>query len=48
MFVFEFICRFATVLFYLNDVEEGGATAFPVAGNETYGDKVNISSIILL
>ena len=23
--------RFATVLYYLNDVEEGGETAFPLA-----------------
>ncbi|XP_071508225.1 transmembrane prolyl 4-hydroxylase-like [Diadema antillarum] len=30
------LCRFATVLFYLNDVEEGGETAFPVADNETF------------
>ncbi|XP_052778734.1 transmembrane prolyl 4-hydroxylase-like [Mya arenaria] len=25
------VCRFATVLYYLNDVEEGGETAFPIA-----------------
>jgi hypoxia-inducible factor prolyl 4-hydroxylase len=24
-------CRYATVLFYLNTVEEGGETAFPIA-----------------
>ncbi|KAL5016797.1 hypothetical protein ScPMuIL_006386 [Solemya velum] len=29
------ICRFMTALAYLNDVEEGGETAFPVADNET-------------
>ncbi|KAK3584961.1 hypothetical protein CHS0354_009650 [Potamilus streckersoni] len=28
-------CRYMTILFYLNDVEEGGETAFPVADNET-------------
>jgi len=30
-----------TVLFYLNDVTEGGGTAFPVAGNDTYDEQVN-------
>ncbi|XP_022313337.1 transmembrane prolyl 4-hydroxylase-like [Crassostrea virginica] len=29
------ICRYMTILFYLNDVEEGGETAFPVAQNQT-------------
>ncbi|XP_061181743.1 transmembrane prolyl 4-hydroxylase-like [Saccostrea echinata] len=29
------ICRYMTILFYLNDVEGGGETAFPVANNET-------------
>ncbi|XP_070563898.1 transmembrane prolyl 4-hydroxylase-like [Ptychodera flava] len=28
-------CRYVTVMVYLNDVEEGGETAFPVANNET-------------
>ena len=28
------------MLFYLNDVEEGGGTAFPVAGNETLDQDV--------
>ena len=27
--------RYMTILFYLNDVEEGGETAFPVAQNQT-------------
>lgn len=27
------LCRYATVLYYLNDVEEGGETAFPFADN---------------
>ncbi|XP_046364313.2 transmembrane prolyl 4-hydroxylase-like [Haliotis rufescens] len=34
------ICRYMTVLFYLNDVEEGGETAFLVADNETVHDNV--------
>ncbi|XP_032232866.1 transmembrane prolyl 4-hydroxylase [Nematostella vectensis] len=29
------ICRYLTVLYYLNDVEDGGETAFPVADNVT-------------
>ncbi|XP_034143391.1 transmembrane prolyl 4-hydroxylase isoform X1 [Esox lucius] len=33
---FETSCRYITVLFYLNSVEEGGETAFPVADNRTY------------
>lgn len=33
------LCRYATVLFYLNDVEEGGETAFPVADNLTYSEE---------
>ncbi|CAB3991735.1 transmembrane prolyl 4-hydroxylase-like, partial [Paramuricea clavata] len=34
------ICRYLTVLYFLNDVEEGGETAFPIADNETYDDDV--------
>lgn len=30
------LCRLATVLLYLNEPQEGGETAFPVAGNETF------------
>ncbi|XP_078364987.1 transmembrane prolyl 4-hydroxylase-like isoform X2 [Oculina patagonica] len=29
------LCRFITILYYLNDVEEGGETAFPFAHNTT-------------
>ncbi|XP_074618508.1 transmembrane prolyl 4-hydroxylase-like [Acropora palmata] len=29
------LCRYITILYYLNDVEEGGETAFPVADNKT-------------
>eukprot|EP00795_Rhopilema_esculentum_P004253 gene4253-20446_t len=29
------LCRYMTVLYFLNDVEEGGETAFPLADNET-------------
>ena len=35
------ICRYATVLYYLNDVEEGGETAFPVA-DLSFSEMVNI------
>lgn len=47
------ICRYITILYYLNDVEEGGETAFPVADmkdfNETKfrdrldGDRFNLN-----
>ena len=33
-------CRYATILMYLNDVEGGGETAFPVADNETFDSNV--------
>ncbi|KAK3741686.1 hypothetical protein QZH41_009237 [Actinostola sp. cb2023] len=29
------LCRYITILYYLNDVEDGGETAFPVADNAT-------------
>ncbi|XP_071498488.1 transmembrane prolyl 4-hydroxylase-like [Diadema antillarum] len=32
------ICRFMTIMVYLNDVEEGGETAFIVANNDTFDD----------
>lgn len=35
-----FLCRYLTVLYFLNDVEEGGETAFPVADNETFDEEV--------
>ncbi|XP_071382417.1 transmembrane prolyl 4-hydroxylase [Centroberyx affinis] len=38
---FETSCRYITVLFYLNSVEGGGETAFPVADNRTY-DEVSL------
>ncbi|XP_045167509.2 uncharacterized protein LOC123530800 [Mercenaria mercenaria] len=34
------ICRYVTVLYYLNDVEEGGETAFPLA-DLSYGEMVS-------
>ncbi|KAL2091245.1 hypothetical protein ACEWY4_013508 [Coilia grayii] len=33
---FETSCRYITALFYLNSVEGGGETTFPVADNRTY------------
>ena len=39
---FLFHDRFATVLYFLDDVEDGGETAFPVADNSTFDDNVNI------
>ncbi|XP_028302728.1 transmembrane prolyl 4-hydroxylase [Gouania willdenowi] len=35
---FETSCRYITVLFYLNSVDGGGETAFPVADNRTYAE----------
>ncbi|XP_034022345.1 transmembrane prolyl 4-hydroxylase [Thalassophryne amazonica] len=35
---FETSCRYITVLFYLNTVEGGGETTFPVADNRTYDE----------
>lgn len=30
--------RFITILYYLNDVDEGGETAFPIADQESSDD----------
>ncbi|EDO36695.1 predicted protein, partial [Nematostella vectensis] len=35
------LCRYITILYYLNHVEQGGETAFIVADNATYDHKVN-------
>ncbi|KAM9350982.1 transmembrane prolyl 4-hydroxylase-like [Symphorus nematophorus] len=35
----EVSCRYLTMLFYLNSVEEGGETTFPVADNRTYEEQ---------
>ena len=35
--------RYATILYYLNDVEDGGETAFPVADNDTFDKKVTLT-----
>lgn len=36
----SFSYRYITVLYFLNDVEEGGETAFPVADNATFSAEV--------
>ena len=36
--------RFVTILYYLNDVEEGGQTAFLIADNMTTTPDVSISN----
>ncbi|KAJ8040105.1 Transmembrane prolyl 4-hydroxylase [Holothuria leucospilota] len=41
------ICRYATIMVYLNNVEEGGETAFPVANNETYDEEIFRNSGIM-
>ena len=37
-----YFLRFITIMIYLNDVEEGGETAFPAADNTTYDDEVSM------
>ena len=44
IFFFSSCYRLATVLLYLNEPQEGGETAFPVAGNETFSVEVRISN----
>lgn len=41
---FLFCPRYLTMLFYLNSVEEGGETTFPVADNRTYEEQVSVLS----
>lgn len=43
-----YIFRYITVLFYLNTVEEGGETTFPVADNRTYDEVVRLTDLNLL
>ena len=33
--------RYITILYYLNDVEEGGETAFPVADMKDFNETVS-------
>ena len=37
---FFFLFRYATILYYLNDIEDGGETAFPVVDNATFDKQV--------
>ena len=34
--------RYITILYYLNDVEEGGETAFPVADYQNFNESVSV------
>lgn len=36
------IYRYITILYYLNDVEEGGETAFPVADMKDFNETVSV------
>ncbi|EDO47328.1 predicted protein, partial [Nematostella vectensis] len=36
------LCRYITILYYLNDVEEGGETAFPVADVPNFNETVSM------
>ena len=33
--------RYATILYFLDNVEDGGETAFPIADNSTFDDEVS-------
>uniref|UniRef100_A0A3Q2D2K0 Prolyl 4-hydroxylase, transmembrane a n=1 Tax=Cyprinodon variegatus TaxID=28743 RepID=A0A3Q2D2K0_CYPVA len=44
----EVSCRYLTVLFYLNSVESGGESVFPVADNRTYDEQVGLVYVHLL
>ena len=37
--------RYITILYYLNDVEEGGETAFPMADNATLD--IHVSNLLV-
>lgn len=37
--------RYITILYYLNDVEEGGETAFPMADNATLD--IHVSKLLV-
>ncbi|KAG5838530.1 hypothetical protein ANANG_G00224630 [Anguilla anguilla] len=45
---YETPCRYITVVFYLNSVESGGETTFPVADNRTYEEKALIQNGVSL
>ena len=36
------ICRYITILYYLNNVEDGGETAFPVADMKDFNETVSV------
>ncbi|CAH3023349.1 unnamed protein product [Porites evermanni] len=40
------VCRYATILYYLNDIEDGGETAFPVVDNATFDKQRAINLFI--
>ena len=41
-FIFIHFCRYITILYFLNDVKEGGETAFPIAENGTFNRQVRV------
>ena len=40
--------RMVTILYYLNDVDEGGQTAFVVADNSTLNESVSVYKTVTL
>jgi len=46
--VFFITYRYITILYYLNDVEDGGETAFPVADMKDFIETVSVIDIKVL
>jgi len=46
--VFFITYRYTTILYYLNDVEDGGETAFPVADMKDFNETVSVIDIKVL
>ena len=45
---FRLFCRYITILYFLNDVEEGGQTAFPIADSATFKRQVCMFNLHVL
>ena len=47
-FFFILSFRMVTILYFLNDVDEGGQTAFVVADNSTLNESVSVYKTVIL
>ena len=47
-FLFILSFRMVTILYFLNDVDEGGQTAFVVADNSTLNESVSVYKTVTL